>query len=431
MSAHSSPIRRVVVVGASLAGLRTAGALRERGFDGEITVVGAEAHLPYDRPPLSKRLLRRDVGTHSGAGDDPGAAGADAAVDPVAWGVALPVAPALDIRWRLGSAAVGLDPRERMVHTADGRSTPYDALVIATGARARRWQGPGAGLAGLVTVRSLEDAVALRHRLLDAAATGGRVLVAGGGFVGVEVAAAARALGCAVTVIERQAGLLAGQLGDLAGRVIATKLAELGVEMHVGRRVLGFDGDDDGRLRAAQLDDGSAPAAHTAVVGMGAVPETGWLRGTPAILRPGLLCDQYCIVRGLPAQTPVAAAGDVACWPSPVFDRREIEVGHWSNARDQAEVAADNLLAAPAQRRPYTQVPTFWSDVADLKVRSVGLPALADDATVVSGSVESGRVLLGYTRRGRPVGAVSIDHPARLPAYHRMIAEHARLDLPA
>ncbi|MGL4743115.1 MAG: FAD-dependent oxidoreductase, partial [Dermatophilaceae bacterium] len=267
------------------------------------------------------------------------------------------------------------------------------------------------------------------RRLLDAAATGGRVLVVGGGFIGVEVSAAARALGCAVTVIERRPRLLEEQIGDLAGQVVATTLADLGVDLRLGLRVHAFGGDDRGRLQTAQLDDGAALDIHTAVIGMGVVPATGWLDGTPAIRRPGLLCDRYCMVRGLPTDAPVAAAGDVARWPSPVFDDREIEVGHWSNAREQAETAAHNVLAAPAQRRPYVQVPTFWSDIADLKLRSVGLPALADEVTVVGGSISSGRMLLGYTRRGRQVGALSINQPAQLPAYHRMIAEHTRLDL--
>ncbi|UFN45172.1 NAD(P)/FAD-dependent oxidoreductase [Nocardioides okcheonensis] len=429
MTTPAPVIGRAVIVGASLAGLRAAAALRANGFEGDLTVIGAEPHPPYDRPPLSKRLLRHQVATPFGHSTGPAAADGDPAVDPAAWGVALPVDPSLDIRWQLGSAAVGLDPRERMVHTVDGRQTPYDALIIATGARARRWGGPGASLAGLVRLRSLEDAVTLRHRLFDAAATGGQVLVVGGGFIGVEVSVAARALGCAVTVIEQQSHLLSGQIGELAGQVIATKLHDLGIGVRLGRRLLGFGGDADDRLRVAHLDDGSTLDAHTAVIGLGVVPATEWLRGTDAVLRPALSCDQHCMVHGLPTETPIAAAGDVARWPSPVFDQQQIEVGHWSNAREQGEVAAHNLLVAPEQRRPYVQVPTFWSDIADLRLRSVGLPALGDDVTVVSGSIASGRVLLSYTRRGRQVGAISINQPAQLPAYHRMIAEHAQLDL--
>ncbi len=419
MSAVRGPsVGRVVVVGASLAGLRAAEALRGNGYDGGLTVVGAEVHPPYDRPPLSKGLL---LGAPVGlppAADGP-------APGPAALGVALPVDPASDIRWRLGSAAVGLDVRDRSVRTADGGRHRYDALIVATGARATRWAGPGAGLAGLVTLRTLDDAIALRRRLLVAARSGGRVLVAGGGFIGVEVAAAARALGCAVTVVEQQSRLLAGQVGALAGEVIGATLADLGVQLLLGRRVAALDGDGRGRLGSARLDDGRVLDAHTVVVGLGARPQTRWLRGTGATLRPGLLCDENCMVRGLPPGTPVAAAGDVARWPSPVFDGEEISVGHWSNAREQAETAAHNLLVAPEQRRPYAQVPTFWSDVADLRLRSVGLPALADRSEVVSGSLASRRVLISYTRRGRQVAAVAINQPARLPAYHRMIAEQA------
>ncbi|RKN38234.1 NAD(P)/FAD-dependent oxidoreductase [Micromonospora endolithica] len=405
------PLRRVVIAGASLAGLHAAHALRRHGFTGEITMVGDETHRPYDRPPLSKQVLLAPAN------------GVPA--------VALPIEPSMDLRWRLGAAAVALDPRHRRIHTADGTAVDYDGLVIATGAHARRWNGPGSHLDGLHYLRTLDDALALRRRLAIAAADQQRVLIAGGGFIGAEIAHAAATLGCHVTLVEQQAQLLGQQLGVPVGNSIASTLADAGVTVRTGTTLAAFDGDNHHRLIAARTTDGTTIPADLAVIGLGMLPATAWLRGSGAVLRPHLLCDRYSAVAGMDPDGRIVAAGDVTCWPNPVFDHRRTAVGHWSNAREQADNAAHNLLAAPADRLPYAHVPTFWSDIGPLKIRSVGMPDRADSVTIIDGSLPGRRFLAAYAHGDRLVGAVSVNRPRHLATMHRLIAAQApiqRLD---
>lgn len=423
---HSAPHTRVVVVGASLAGLRAAEALRGGGFAGRLTIVGDEVHAPYDRPPLSKAVL-------AGTADRED--------------VVLASLAALDAQWRLGVAAVRLDLRCRRVVLADGTYETFDGLVLATGARARRL--PGAEqIDGVHVLRTLDDALQLRRALLT---TSGPVAVLGAGFIGSEVAAAAVALGRQVTLVDAASLPMLAALGPDIARFCAALHRRHGVELRLATLIAGLEttaGDTGARgrsphgtrrLSAVELADPDGPPrrlpAELAVVGLGAVPNTDWLADSGLLLDSGVLCDQTLTVLG--RDGPVAgivAAGDVARWPHPLFDGELVRVEHWSNAVAQAQAAAATLLSGLTGQgapRPFSAVPSFWSDQYDVKVLSVGLPQLAADSRVLHGDPATGRFLVGFGRAGRLVGAAAVGLPGRLAAYRQLIGQQAPWPPPA
>jgi 3-phenylpropionate/trans-cinnamate dioxygenase ferredoxin reductase component len=385
------PGEPAVVVGASLAGLRAAEALRQHGQEGPLTVVGAEEHLPYTRPPLSKALL----------------AGAQEAEH------VMLESGALDAEWRLGVAAAGLDPDRRRVRLDDGSELPYAKLVLATGSRPRTWPEAGADLDGVFTLRSLGDALALRSAL----ATTEHLAIVGAGFIGCEVAATARGYGVDVTLIDVVSAPMAA-FGPIAGQACARLHAGHGVELRLGRGVAAIEGDT--RLEAVVLGDGERIVADTALIALGAVPNVEWLRGSGLALRPGVVCDLNCLVAG---HEEIAAAGDVAMWPHPLADWELVRVEHWTNAAAQARRAAANLLAPPDERVVFDAVPSFWSDQYDVKVQAVGLPGRAARFAVVEGSVQDGRFVAIGERSGRVVAAVGWNAARRMPWYRRVIGE--------
>ena len=385
-------MRRVVVVGASLAGLRAAEELRARGFDGELTIIGAEARPPYNRPPLSKGVLT-------------GAATPESC--------ALQPAADLGARWRLGHAATGLDLARREILVGGAAAEPFDGLVIATGSRPRPWP-ESAVPPGVMLLRGLEDALALR----DALARGPRrLLVVGGGFIGSEVATSARALDVPVTLVELDEAPLAGVLGPDAGDFFAELHRSHGVDVRTGTTVASFLGDD--RLRGAQLTDGTTVEADLAVVALGAIANAEWLAGSGLRLDRGVLCDATLACAGA---TGVVAAGDVARGAHPLFGGEPVAIGHWSNAVEQGQAAARALLAGDSAE-PFGAIPTFWSEVHGHRIRSAGLPQLADEAYVVDGSLEDGRFAAVYGREGTLVGAVTVNMNRRLAGYQRLIEE--------
>jgi len=393
----------VVIAGASLAGLHAAEALRENGFDGQITFVGAESHPPYDRPALSKRVLTGRL-----SADDTG----------------LPRSRDLDAQWRLGVAAGGLDRQAKTVTLSDGAVLDYDKLLIATGARARRWHDAAeAALDGVFSIRTRDDARALAARL---AARPRRVLVIGSGFVGSETASVCRELGLEVTVVERSPGPLIGALGVPAGIAAARLQRRHGVDLHTGTSVLALEGDSDGRLCRARLSDGTAVDVEVAVVALGAVRNVEWLDGSGlAVDDRGVRCDGFCRaidIRGDP-DDDVLVAGDVACWPHPLFDDAPLAVEHWDNAVRQARVAATTMLRGPV--REHTALPTFWSNQFGVNIKVVGVPSRADEVAVVQGSVREAAFVAAYGRDGRIVGAVAVDTPRALDAYAALITGRA------
>jgi 3-phenylpropionate/trans-cinnamate dioxygenase ferredoxin reductase component len=381
---------RILVVGASLAGLRAAERLRKEGFGGELIVLGSETHLPYDRPPLSKELLKGEKEPE---------------------GIALRGGPELDADWMLGETATGLDLSARVVRTASGRAVSFDGLVIATGSAPRRLPGLDPELPGILELRTLEHSLELREHL-------GRrphLMVVGCGFIGVEVASTARALGADVTVVSLDPPLAIA--GELISGVCAGLLADNGVNLHIGRTVSEVLGHE--RFEGVVLDDGTRIEADLALVAVGAAPVTGWLEGSGLELRDGVLCDSSCAAIGA---ENVVAAGDVARWPNPVFDSAPMRIEHWTNAVEQGSAAALTLLQGSGPETAYAPVPSFWSDHFDTRLQSVGLPALADETTVVDGSLEERRFVAACRRDGKLVGAITYGMPRGLLKYRIALA---------
>ncbi len=389
-------MERLVVVGASLAGLRTVEALRRRGFRGDIVLVGDEPHAPYDRPPLSKQVLRGEWG-------------------PERLSLRKDGYDALGIELSLGTEARSLDLGHRVVRLAD-RALPFDGLVIATGARVRRLPNP-AQLAGVEVLRTLDDALRVR----DALAPGQRLVVVGAGFIGLEVAASARARGCEVTVVEALSVPLERQLGRRMGEVIAELHRRHGVTILTGVAVSAFAGS--GRVARVLLSDGRVLPADLVVEGIGVQPNVEWLAGAGLQCDDGVLCDACCRVlddHGEPL-AHVVAVGDVSRCFNPLFGE-PMRIEHWTHAVEQAEVAAQTLLGDPI---PFSTAPMFWSDQYDVKIQFAGLARDSDLQHVCHGSIEEGRFVVLYGRDDRLVGVLAVRRPPQLVRYRRMIAAGA------
>ncbi|MFE2065844.1 NAD(P)/FAD-dependent oxidoreductase [Streptomyces sp. NPDC059467] len=376
---------RIVVAGASMAGLRAAEQLRAAGWTGAITLVGDEPHMPYNRPPLSKEVL---------AGKAP--------FESLAF---RPRASVSDVEWRLGRRVVSAALDDRRVRLDDdGGALSYDALVVATGMRPRRLNCPGP-LAGRHTVRTLDDAQGLREELTR---PGARVVVVGAGFIGCEVAATAVGLGVAeVTVVDPLPLPMTGPLGELLGRALLARHEDRGVRFALGVGVAGFTGED--RVTGVMLSDGSVLPADVVVESVGSVANTEWLDGNGLDLRDGVLTDELLRVGGRPE---VVAVGDVARFPNARYDGVPRRVEHWSVPTDSAKHAAKalvrHLCGEQAELTPFAPLPTFWSDQHDFRLQSFGAPVLGkDDVRVLDGDPD-GDVLVGYHRDGRLVGVVAL-----------------------
>lgn len=368
----------VLVVGASAAGLATAEALRRRGFTGGLTLLGDEAHPPYDRPPLSKQVL-------SGAWEPDRARLRGPDVFDELGATHLP-----------GDPAVALDLPTLVVRTASGTVLRADAVVVATGVRPRTLPDQ-AGLGGVHVLRTLDDAVALRADLLAAE----RLVVVGDGVLGAEVAATARGLGLDVTLAGPQAAPLAAQLGPLASGLLADLHAGHGVRLRLGAAVLGLTGRD-GRVTGVRLDTGDVLPADVVVVALGAVPNTDWLLDSGLRLDNGVVCDAGCR-----AADGVYAVGDVARWHHEHLGA-SLRLENRTNAAEQAAVVADNILGAD---RAYTPVPYFWTDQFDARIQVFGLLPGDAEVSVVDGDVTERRFVALYERAGEPVGVLGWNMP--------------------
>ena len=387
-------MRSLVVVGASLAGLRAVEAARHCGFDGNITLIGAETHLPYDRPPLSKKFLDAGgSGTHLPFRDE------------------AHMRDALNVTLRLGAPATALDTDRRVVSVGDD-DIAFDALVLATGAHARSL--PGAEhLRGVHALRSVDDAQAIR-RALDA---GARTVVIGAGFIGSEIASAAAKRGLNVTVVEALATPLVRAIGDLMGPAVAGLHERNGTRLLCGTSVDSLLGDDT--VTAVRLADGTELPADLVVVGIGTVPATDWLKGSGLTLDNGIVCDEN-LCTGIAG---IYAAGDVARWRNPLFDSLQ-RLEHWTSAAEQGGVAARNALD-PANAKPYSTVPYFWSDWYGHRIQFVGITA-ADEVRVVDGDIDGyGRWVALYRKGDRLVGALTLDGQAVIMKYRGLILQRA------
>lgn len=389
-------MKRLVVVGASLAGLRAAQAARKAGFDGELVMVGEERHLPYTRPPLSKELL---AGEHTLERvqlpcDDVGA------------------------EWRVGVPATGLDRGRRRVGLADGDEVEYDRLILATGSRPRRWPGAGAELDGVHVLRDLDDALALRAAFDRRP----RIAIVGAGFIGCEVAQTARKEGLAVTLIDIAPTPML-PLGPELGEWCAELHRGHGVDLRLGVGVARLVGA--GRVEAVELADGERIPADVVVVGLGAAPNTEWLAGGGLTVDSGLACDASLTAVG---DSDILGAGDIVRWPHPLADGEPIRIEHWTVAAEQGQLAGRNALLAPGERKPYVAPPYFWSDQYDVKIQSLGLPARAESVELLEATPDRSRLVYGGARDGRLVGIIAINAARRLGTYRMELEEPPAFD---
>jgi NADPH-dependent 2,4-dienoyl-CoA reductase/sulfur reductase-like enzyme len=383
----------IVIVGASLAGFRAAEELRLHGHEGTITLVGDEPHRPYDRPPLSKQVL---------AGTKP--------PDSTTLSVVSGTLDDLELDWRLGQSATGLDLADRAVLLGGGERLAFDGLVIATGASPKRLPGTD-HLDGVHTLRTLDDCLEIRAELDKSPR---RVAVVGAGFIGAEVAATCRGRGIDVSLIEALPVPLERGLGAEMGAVVAEVHRDHGVDVRLGVGVVLIDGGD--RVERIRLTDGAVLDVDLVVIGIGVAPNTDWLAGSGLTIDNGVVCDATCT-----AAPGVVAAGDVARWPNLRFDEM-MRVEHWDNAIAMGTHAAHSLLAGRGAE-PFEPIPWFWSDQYDRKIQLAGRAAPDDHVEVVSGSIEERRFVAFYGRDDRVVGVLGMNQPAKVMRWRALIEE--------
>jgi 3-phenylpropionate/trans-cinnamate dioxygenase ferredoxin reductase subunit len=396
---------RIVIVGASLAGLRAAEALRDEGFRGHLTIIGDEPHEPYDRPPLSKQVQKGWVkGDHT----------------------KLPRMREVNADWRLGVAATGLDREKEAVLLANGDEVAGDALLIATGVRSRPWPNPKeAALKGVFTLRTCEDAARLQAAF---AAKPRRVLIIGSGFIGSEVASVCRELGLEVTVAERAKAPLAGALGNVIGAIAAEMQREAGVDLRTGVGVTALEGDASGHVRSATLSDGTKLDVDVVLASLGSLRNVEWLKGSGlAAGFWGVACDAGCRafdLHGL-VTNRVFVAGDIARSPHVLYEYQFLATEFWGNAVLGARVAAHNMVCAETERWPYLLVPSNWSGQFGVNIKTIGVPSFGEEIVFTQGSVKERRFAAAYGRRGRIVGAVTFNHGKWLQYYEEQIKRSA------
>jgi 3-phenylpropionate/trans-cinnamate dioxygenase ferredoxin reductase subunit len=374
---------RAVIVGGSLAGLRSAEALRDEGFTGQIVVIGAEWHEPYNRPPLSKSVL-----TAPGGGS----------AQP------LPRDSDADIEWRLGQPVVECDLERAIVTTADGGTLGFDYVVAATGLRPRRLP-VGGPAAGRYVLRTIEDARALAGELRRDA----RVVVVGAGFIGCEIASTARLLGCRVTVVAPERVPMEQALGPILGAAMQRRHELAGVEFRMNSATLGFDGRD--KAERVLLGDGTELVADVVIEAIGCVPQVEWLAGNGLDLTDGVLCDGSLRAAGTER---LFAAGDVARFPIPLLDAVPRRFEHWTMADESARHVA-RAIVTDGSMQPFAPLPSFWTDQQGIRVQGYGMPSLADSSELVTGHLE-GDVIVEYRRAGSRIGLAGIGHRRELRA---------------
>ncbi|MDT5175018.1 MAG: 3-phenylpropionate/trans-cinnamate dioxygenase ferredoxin reductase component [Mycobacterium sp.] len=378
----------IVIVGGGLAAARTAEQLRRAEYSGPLTIVSDEVHLPYDRPPLSKEVLRAEVD--------------DTALKPREW------YDEKDVTLRLGAAATNIDTATRTVTLADGTSLGYDELVIATGLVPRRIPS-FPDLEGVRVLRSFDECMALRTH----ASSAKRAVVIGAGFIGCEVAASLRGLGVDVVLVEPQPTPLASVLGEQIGELVTRLHRDEGVDVRTGLGVTEVRGE--GHVDTVVLSDGAELAADLVVVGIGSHPATDWLDGSGIEVDgadKGVICDEA----GRTSVPNVWALGDVASWRDATGHQARVE--HWSNVADQARVVVPAMLGREVPSA--VVVPYFWSDQYDVKIQCLGEPEATDIVHLVE---DDGRKFLAYYERdGVLVGVVGGGLPGKVMKVRGKIA---------
>ena len=387
--------RTIVIVGANLAGGRAAEALRAKGFDGRVVLIGAEPHPPYERPPLSKELLMGSMGAEAPLLRSE-AAWAELGVDLV-----------------LGELVTAVEPAAGGVTLADGRFVAADRVLLCTGSRPRLLEGPGCDLPGIVHLRTLDDATAIASRLGD----GASVVVVGAGFVGAEVAASAVARGCRVTMLEAEVAPLQRVFGPDLGAFFADLHRSHGVDLRTRTTVERFTGGD--RVERVVLSDGDTVEADIVVVGIGVTPATELAEAAGAVVADGVAVDERCrtSIDGL------YAAGDVTRHPNRILGT-SLRLESWHNAQQQAVAAAGSMIGEPGA---YDEVPWFWSDQYDVNLQMAGLPVTSGRACV-RGDPGGGSFCVFAVRDGRLVGALGVNRPRDLRRSMALIRSQAPVD---
>ncbi|MGW0590055.1 NAD(P)/FAD-dependent oxidoreductase [Streptosporangium sp. NPDC002607] len=387
----------LVIVGASLAGLRAAQAARREGFSGRITLIGDEPHLPYDRPPLSKAYL-----AEAGEPD---------------YFVAPEELDEQNIAIRLSSRATELDPNAREVVLADASRVPFDKLIVATGASPRRL-AIAPDIDGVVTLRTLDDATRIRSRLRE----GLDVVVIGAGFIGSEIASSAHVQGANVTILEAAPVPLVRAVGEEVGAAISGLHSRNGVRLVCGAQIEAIRGET--HVTEVVLADGERIPADLVVVGIGAAPATEWLVSSGIELNPidgGVVCDEY-LESSIPG---VFAAGDVAHWPNGVMDVT-MRSENWTNAAEQGARAGVNAVVEH-KRAAFETVPYFWSDWYQSRIQFVGT-ASADSVTFASGGPQEDKFVALYRSGDRLVGAATLNEQRKIMKFRRLIQQRGSWD---
>jgi 3-phenylpropionate/trans-cinnamate dioxygenase ferredoxin reductase subunit len=367
---------RIVIIGASLAGASAAIALRDQGYQGELTVIGEESQLPYERPPLSKAVL-------IGERDEPDWVADDATYADK--GISL----------RLGTMATRIDRAHKVV-VASRTEYPYDKLLIATGSGSRRLDLPGADLEGLLTLRTLEESLGLRERFIE----GARIVIVGAGWIGCEAAAAARLHGANVTVIEPRSQPLLGVVGEQIGATFAALHRDHGVDLRLGIGVTGFAGD--GVVSSVHIKGHASVPADMVLIAVGAAPNIALADVAGLQLADGGIAVDATLRSSDP---DIYAAGDVAAHDHPRYPHR-VRVEHWANAKDQGTHVARNLLGA---EEPYLLRPFFFSDQYDLGCEYRGLADPTKDRLVVRGDLKSREFTAFWLRDGAVAAAMNVN----------------------
>ena len=386
---------RYVVLGASLTGGTAAATLRKEGFDGEIVLVGAEPDLPYERPPLSKDYLRRESPRDNVFLNSP------------------QYYEEQSIELRLGQKATRLNSAEKRVVLDSGDELAYDKLLIATGVNPRELAVPGSDLPGVTYLRTLPHADILGEALQKKP----HVLVVGAGFIGSEVAASARSLGCEVAMLEVAPVPLIRALGEELGAVYADFHREQGVDVQTNTGIAEFCGS--GRLEAAVTSAGDVIPCDVAVIGVGVAPNTAFLEGSGLDLQNGVLTDEFCRSNA----PDVFAAGDVANWWHPTWQER-LRLEHYDNAIDQGTAVAKNMLG---KGEPYAPVPHFWSDQYDLSLQYLGYASRWDEIAI-RGKPSDHSFSAFYLADGRVRACLSVNRFRDQKAARRLISGGTPVD---
>lgn len=388
--------KSVVVVGASMGGLRVAESLRRFGYSGSIRVFGNEPHPPYNRPPLSKDVL--------------------ASQEVELAEVAFPQRSATaDVEWNLGVEVVGANLEEQTITIADGGQVPFDQLVVATGLRPKRLDFEAFPEDRFV-LRTFDEAKALRKRLLP----GSDIVIVGSGFIACEVAATATKLGCRVQIVSPSKLPMDRALGRELSAVVIERLRSEGIGFNMERTLVELVGDS--HLQAVVLSDGSTLACDTLIEAIGSEANTEWLSGNDLDLSDGLLCDSKlrAVKASGGAWANVFGLGDVARFPNPIFDSTARRVEHWNIPTESAKFVGQQIAAGitDVYTRPevFRPLPSFWSDQFDMHIFGLGLPYLSDSSMLVHGD-SSGDCVFEYSRKGELVGVVGIGHRSVVQNY--------------